>query len=119
MLKRLEAFWLAWKYVLILLVLLGFSLWTNVQQWKAALTAPLRAENAELEAAAATSAKLLKDGQEREFHLITAASAVATLLDGAKDDYTAAAALKPLTPGNCAPGSGRVNAVNRALGAKK
>lgn len=114
------ASWLgAWKYVLILLALLIASAWLNVWQWKQAITAPLRGENASLKAAAATSAALLKDGQEREFHLIQAASAAATLLDGAKDDYNAAIALKPLTSPECAPGKARVSAVNRALGVRK
>ena len=113
---RASAFWLAWKWVLLLLVLLGLSVWLNVHQWKQAITAPLRAEVKAKDQALATSQGLLADMQQSAARLEKAGAVVATNLSQASRDFRRAAAERPLTEG-CAPGPGRINSVNRALGA--
>lgn len=115
---RLSGWWSAWKYVVILALLLGLSAWLNVWQWKRAITAPLRAANAELEAAAATSLQLAQDGQTRERKLLDAADITAGTLQQAGKEYRQAIANRPLAP-QCAPGPQRVAAVNAALGSSE
>jgi len=114
--QRASAFWLAWKWVLLLLVLLGLSVWLNVHQWKLAITAPLRAEVAAKDQALDTATDLLKDGRASERRLIAAMDTASGQLEGAARDYRQAAKNRPLGPG-CAPGRGRVDSVNRMLGA--
>lgn len=114
--NRLTAWLGAWKYVLILAVLLAGSLWLNVHQWKQAITAPLRDQVAGLEQAQETAAGLIADGQARERGLLEAAGAVESRLRSAGKAYRAAAAAQPL-PILCAPGPDRMDATNRALGA--
>ncbi len=113
---RATAFWLAWKYVIVLLVLLGLSVWLNVHQWKQAITAPLRAEVAAKDQALDTATDLLRDGRASEQRLIAAMNTASGQLEGASSDYRKAARNRPLDPG-CAPGRGRVDSVNRMLGA--
>ena len=115
---RASALWLAWKWVLLLLVLLGLSVWLNVHQWKQAITAPLRAEVKAKDQALATSQDLLNDMQRSAARLEKAGAAVATNLSQASRDFRKAAAERPLAEG-CAPGRGRVNSVNRSLGAPR
>ena len=114
---RASAFWLAWKWVLMLLVLLGLSVWLNVHQWKQAITAPLRAEVKAKDQALATSQDLLTDMQATAIRLEQAGAAVAGNLSQASRDYRRAAKDRPMAPG-CAPGQGRIDAVNRSLGAQ-
>jgi hypothetical protein len=113
---RASAFWLAWKWVLLLLVLLGLSVWLNVHQWKQAITAPLRAEVATKDQALDTAVDLLQDGRKSEQRLMAAMDTASGQLEGAARDYRQAAKNRPLDPG-CAPGRGRVDSVNRMLGA--
>ncbi|WP_454262140.1 hypothetical protein [Pseudoxanthomonas mexicana] len=113
---RLSAFWLAWKWVVLLLVLLGLSVWLNVHQWKQAITAPLRAEVKAKDQALTTSQGLLTDMQESAARIEKASSTVASNLSQASRDFRRAATERPLAVG-CAPGPGRINSVNRALGA--
>lgn len=115
---RLNAIWLAWKWVLLLLVLLGLSVWLNVHQWKQAITAPLRAEVKAKDQALDTSQGLLADMQKSAARLEKAGAAVATNLSQASRDFRKAAAERPLAEG-CAPGRGRINSVNRSLGAPR
>lgn len=110
--------WLsAWKYVLILGVLLAASLYLNYWQHTRALTAPLRAENAGLQRALDDSADLQAASREAAQRAITASNKVATQLEGAGKSYRAAMRAQPLTTDNCAPGQARVDATNQALGA--
>lgn len=113
---RLEAFWLAWKYVVILLALLGLSLWGNLHQYVASKTAPLRAEVTSKQAALDTSADLLAGSLQSAAALGDAARRATANLTESSDAYRSAARLHPL-PANCAPGQGRQDAVNRAMGA--
>jgi hypothetical protein len=113
---RASAFWLAWKWVLLLLVLLGLSVWLNVHQWKQAITAPLRAEVAAKDQALDTATDLLQDGRKSEQRLLAAMDKASGQLEGASATYRQAAKNRPLDP-VCAPGRGRVDSVNRMLGA--
>ena len=113
---RLSAWWSAWKYVAILGLCLSVSLYANYRQLIAKHRAADKAEIAGLKDAQDVAAGLISDGQKRERALLNQADAVAKRLSGATRDYDEAVSQRPL-PQNCAPGEGRVNAVNRALGA--
>ena len=112
---RLTGWWSAWKYVVILLVLLAGSLWLNLHQYVRSKTAPLRAEVATLKQAQDVSAVLLAGAKATATELDAAAQRARANLGEASDGYRDAARKKPLAP-NCAPGQGRQGAVNRALG---
>jgi hypothetical protein len=114
---RLAAWWSAWKWVVLLAVALALSLWGNLRQWRAAATAPLRGEILARDEALEASRQLLQDSQARAAALEDAAGAAATQLRTAGRDYRAAVAARPITDPQCAPGAGRIDAVNRALGA--
>lgn len=115
---RLAAWWSSWQLVIYLALALAASLAGNVWQWKRAITAPLRAEVRGLEQAQATAAQLIADGQARERKLLDAADVVAGTMAQAGRDYREAKRTAPLPP-QCAPGQARMDAVNRALGAKE
>lgn len=115
---RASTWWAKWKIVFWLVLALAGSAWLNVHQWKKAITAPLRAENAGLREAADTSADLLADAHARADLLADASERAAANLTEASDDYRGAARARPITDPRCAPGSGRQDAVNRALGAQ-
>lgn len=114
---RLEAFWLAWKWVLLLSAALAGSLWLNWHQHNLALTAPLRAEIASKDQALQVSATLQAGALATATTLGNAARRASANLGQASDDYRGAARKRPLAP-NCAPGQGRVDAVNSAMGAQ-
>ncbi len=114
--SRASAWWLAWKWVVILVVLLAASCWLNVHQWKRAITAPMRAEIAAKEKALADSQGLLIDMHATAERLERASGKVASNLNKASREYEQAVKDRPLPP-QCAPGKARVDAVNSTLGA--
>ncbi len=114
---RLTAWWSAWKYVVALAAALAGSLALNYWQHRQALTAPLRAEVAGLKGALDDSQALLGDVRASASELASAADAASRMLDKAGGDYRKAVAQRPITDPRCAPGQGRQDAVNRALGA--
>lgn len=101
---------------MLLAAALAGSLYLNYWQHIRAVTAPLRAEVADLKHAADTSAGLAKDMHDSGARLLAATEAANDQLRGAGRAYAAARRVRPLTE-QCAPGQGRVDAVNRALGA--
>lgn len=113
---RLSGWWSAWKYVVVLALLLLASIAVNVWQWKRAITAPLRAEVAGLEEAAKTSLELTSAANERERKLLAAADIATGQLSQAGTDYRRAVRNRPLEAPQCAPGQERMDAVNKALG---
>lgn len=113
---RLSAWWAAWKVVAILSAALAGSLYLNYWQHRRAITAPLRDQIAGLEGALEDSQALQKAVRDSTTRLDNAAVAAARTLDSAARNYRKAASERPLEP-QCAPGQGRVDAVNRALGA--
>ncbi|MEN1941023.1 hypothetical protein WCE39_08010 [Luteimonas sp. MJ174] len=117
--SRIAAWWFAWKWVAILLLLLVLSVWFNLRQWRQAAIAPLRDEIAAKDQALELSAEMLASAHERARVLDQAATTVATRLGQAGRDYRAATRARPITDPVCAPGADRVDAINRALGAEQ
>lgn len=113
--QRVAAFWLAWKWVLILAALLAASLWGNWTQFKRELTANLRAENKDLREAIDTHARLASERNRDDAALMAKLDEIQGTTHKHFRAYTRAAERKPLAP-NCAPGAERIDAVNRALG---
>lgn len=109
--SRLAAWWSAWKYVAILLVLFVLSALLNVRQW-ADHRAYVKAEAATLEAAAMkaglqVSASIAKQKQKDDPALIEAVGRIearVAKLQGAQRP--------PPLPATCAPGKQRMDAVN-------
>lgn len=114
---RLAGWASAWKYVLILGGLLGLSIWLNLHQWKRAGEAPLRARIAAQDQALEDSAQINKDMRDSARELLLASDISAGTLQQSAKDYADARRRAPLTNLNCAPGAGRIDATNRALGA--
>ena len=112
---RLAGLWSVWKYVVILLVLLAGSAWLNLHLYVRLQTQPLRAEVASKDQALQVSATLLGGALQSAQVLGDAARRTTANLNESSDQYRDAARLHPL-PANCAPGQGRQDAVNRALG---
>lgn len=115
---RLAAWWSAWRWVLLLAVLLALSLYANYRQHLAALQAPLKIELASKDAALDDSAALLESARERGAALDAAASRTTILLATGASNYGKALKLRPLPP-NCAPGQPRQDAVNMTLGQRE
>jgi len=113
--QRIAAFWLAWKWVLILGAMLAASLWGNWHQFKQALTANLRIENKALTDALDVTTQLARERMRDDTQLLADLDAIATRGQQVRVVYRKAAAAKPL-PAQCAPGQARIDAVNRGLG---
>lgn len=116
--QRIAAFWLAWKWVLILSAALAASLWGNWHQFKRALTANLRLENKALTAALDVTTRMANARLRDDTQLMTDLEAIAARGQRVRVVYRQAAAAKPL-PAQCAPGQARIDAVNRGLGPLK
>jgi hypothetical protein len=109
---RLGAFWLAWKYVLILLVLLGLSLWGNLHQYVAGKTAPLREDLKQATDTLATVRALAEDARKDHAGLLIDLEGISQRGKAWANAYTTIAAQKPLGA-NCAPGRARMDYVNK------
>lgn len=95
---------------------LAGSLYLNYWQHRRAITAPLRDQVHGLERALEDSQALqaaVRDSAER---LSAAADTTTRALSDAAQGYRRARRERPITNPECAPGQGRVDAVNRALG---
>lgn len=115
--SSVAAWWAAWKWVAIFAAALAASVWINLVQWRNAATAPLRDENRQLERAIEDAGQILADNAASAERLRGAAEKATAQLAAAGTDYRRAARERPITDHQCAPGQGRVDAVNRALGA--
>lgn len=117
---RAAAWWSAWKYVAILGLALAGSMALNLHLYVSKqvelATAPLKDRVASQEQALNDSAALQATDAARAATLAKAADRATANLNASSDDWRAAARARPLAP-NCAPGQGRKDAVNRALGA--
>lgn len=111
---RLEAFWLAWKYVLLLAIALALSLYGNYRQFRSAIEAPLKGQIAAKDEALDDSAALLADMRSVAGELYLAGQRATANLNEASTEYRREAGKRPLGAG-CAPGQGRQNAINRTL----
>lgn len=116
---RLAGWWSAWKYVAILALLLGLSVWGNLEQWKRAGSAAARAEASGLRQALEDSEKIRADNDASAKRLKAAANKTADRLADAGKAYADAMRARPLTNTQCPPGKARVDATNRALGAQQ
>ena len=112
---RLSAFWLAWKYVLLVLVLLAVSLYANYRQFVASIEAPLKIENAALTEAVERMNLIERDRTSDDLKTAQQLETIAQRIPEGMLGYLQAAARKPLPP-TCAPGQERIDAVNRILG---
>lgn len=113
---KLSAWWAAWKWVAVLLVLCAGLAALNLWQWHLSLTRPIREENKSL----ASAIRLIEGMAERRDHddaeLLADLTAIAERARSTRVIYREAAAAAPL-PSGCGPGQARIDAVNRALGA--
>lgn len=115
---RAASWWSAWKWVAILAAALSLSVWGNLAQWRNAAMAPLRDENRQLVRAIEDAEAIFGDNAASAARLTSEANKAAEQLAAAGTDYRRAARARPLSEYQCAPGQGRVDAVNRALGAR-
>lgn len=113
--ERITAWWVAWKWVVILAAALAASAWLNVWQWKRAISAPLRAENRALNEALAMQNGLARDARRDNDQLLDRLEGIAARGQRTRTVYRNAAAATPLAQA-CAPGAARIEAVNQALG---
>ena len=107
----MTSWWLAWRYVAILALLLVLSIGLNLRQW-ADHRAYVKAEGSRLEAAAMkaglqVASSIAKQKQKDDPKLIEAVGRIearVAKLHGAQRP--------PPLPANCAPGKQRMDAVN-------
>ncbi|MGH8073664.1 MAG: hypothetical protein ACREO4_06275 [Lysobacter sp.] len=114
MIAKLSAWWAAWQWVVILLLVCLALAALNVWQWKRAITAPLRDENRELVRAIEQAAELAEGRNRDDAELITDLQAIAERGRTTRVIYREAAKAAPL-PQQCAPGQARMDAVNQGL----
>ncbi|MEF3081877.1 hypothetical protein V3391_06575 [Luteimonas sp. SMYT11W] len=113
--SRLSAFWLAWKWVLLLALALAASLYGNYRQHIAAVTAPLRADLDAARDGLVLSGVLQADARAAGDQLRADVAAARATLSTAGRNYRNAVARAPLGVA-CAPGAERMDAVNTMLG---
>ena len=109
--SRLAAWWSAWKYVAIAVILLGLSAWLNVIQWAdhraykkgEADRLALAASQAGLKVSAALATQKQKDDPK----LIEAVSRIEGKVNKLQNQKR-----PPALPIQCAPGQQRMDAVN-------
>lgn len=108
---RLAAWWSAWKYVAILLLLLIASVVVNLQQWKARAVAKSEARAETLEDVATVTAGIARDNLSDARELGRTLAVIVERGRTTRVVYRNAAAQAPLAA-NCAPGQARMDAVN-------
>lgn len=113
--ERLSAFWLAWKYILIVLALLAISLFFNYRQWRAAVNAKAHAEATTLKQVLDKVEDIGKAKARDDEATYKRLEAIADRAKGTRVVYRNAASAAPL-PEQCYPGSERVDAINKSLG---
>lgn len=116
--SRLQAFWLAWKYVLIVLALLAISLFFNYRQWRAAVNAKSHAEATALKQVMNKIDGISKAKARDDEATYKRLEAIADRAKGTRVEYRNVADKQPL-PVQCYPGEERVNAINKGLGPQK
>lgn len=113
----LSAWWAAWRYVAVLTLLLSLSAGLNVWQAYRALTAPMRAENRALIGSLERVEQIAAGRNRDDAALLANLDQIAKRGQAVRVEYRTISADNPL-PEQCAPGQQRVDAINRALGAK-
>lgn len=112
---RLKAFWLAWKYMLILALLLLASLTLNYRQWRAAVTAKDHAEATQLGQVLKAIGDVGKAKARDDEAMFKRLEGIADRAQGVRVEYRTITKMQPL-PADCRPGAARVEAINRGLG---
>ena len=112
---RLAGWWSAWKYVVVLLLLLGLSVWGNIEQYSNASSVRAEARADALDETLKITAGIAKDAQQDNKALADQVDAILTRAGRDLDRYSREAAKAPL-PLQCAPGQGRMDEVNQGLG---
>ena len=107
----MTSWWLAWRYVAILALLLAASVAANVRQWSDRRAAE-REQAAELKAAAAqaglkVAAAIAAQKQKDDPKLIEAVGRIEARVNKLADQKR-----PPALPPQCAPGKARIDAVN-------
>lgn len=110
----LAAWWSAWKWVAILIVVCLLLILLNVWQWKRAITADLRADNKSLTEAMDQVREIATNRTRDDSILITELGELVERGRETRILYRQAAIATPL-PVQCAPGQARVDAVNAGL----
>ena len=117
MIPGVRGWWLTWRYIVVLAALLVLSIAGNTWQVYRLLTAPLRAENKQLGRALEQIEQIAAGRNRDDALLLDTLGEIAERGQRVRVEYRKAAAAAPL-PEQCAPGAPRVDAVNRALGAR-
>lgn len=113
--SRVTAWLSAWKWVLLLVLLLAMSVWLNVRQYGDKREAAAQARAQAYAEALATTAGIAKDAKKDSGQLLERLDAIAQRGERTRVVYQKAAAAQPLAA-NCAPGQARVDAINAGLG---
>lgn len=111
----LSAWWAAWKWVAILAVLLLLSAWLNVVQYGHKVAAKAEGKAQGYQEALDRSNGIAAAAQRDNTQLLTDLESIAERGRKTRVVYRTAAEAAPL-PSQCAPGQGRIDAVNQALG---
>jgi hypothetical protein len=109
--NALAAWWSAWKWIVILLVLLAISVAGNLQQWRAKAVAKSEARAQTLADIVKVTAGIARDNLADARELAADVAIIAERGRTERVVYKTAAAKAPLAP-NCAPGKARMDAVN-------
>lgn len=115
---KLSAWWAAWQWVVILLLVCLLLAWLNVWQWKRAITKPLRGENKALTEALDRFNGIAKQRDVDDAGLMNELGAIAERGRTTRIIYREAAKAAPL-PQQCAPGQARMDAVNQGLSGRQ
>lgn len=113
---RVAAWWAAWRFVVVLAAALALSLYGNYVQWRRAITAPLRQENAELREWVDEMRQLADERAREAVGLFAALESIAERGQRYRIVYRNIVEKLPPMPAECAPGAQRVDAVNQFLG---
>lgn len=111
----LSAWWAAWKWVAILIVLLALSLWLNVHQYGQRVAAFQEGRAVAIEASLGAAQEIARLAKSDNTKLLDRLDKIAARGERNRTTYSKAAAEAPL-PTNCVPGQARVDALNKALG---
>lgn len=112
---RWAAWWAAWKWVLLLAVLLATSMWLNVHQYGSRREAAAEGRAKAYAQALTETAGIAKQATKDSDQLLDRLEQIAERGERTRVVYRDAAAAQPLAE-NCAPGQARVDAINGGLG---
>lgn len=112
--NRIAAWWAAWQWVAILMVVCLILLTLNLYQLHRALNAPLRHANKAMADSLTRIEGVAAARNKDDARLMADLDAIALRAQAVRTEYRTVVRDRPLPPG-CAPGRERVDAVNRGL----